>query len=138
MKDHYVRPGAHHLGCATAPRSCHGVFIDSFFLERISNEWDFHGNAMANDKKLIWRHCVTESDWAFASQKKGYSKNRSVYKSAMVWLCIACTASIIGTLIEIFLQRARHARENLISDGWMTWERISQKLIVWRYVLRGS
>ena len=28
--------------------------------------------------------------------------------------------------------------KNVISDGWVTWERISQKLIFWRHVLRGS
>ena len=71
MKDHYVWPGAHHLDRATAPPSCHGVFIDSFFLERISDEWDFRGSAMANDKKLIWRHCVTESELPLFPKRKG-------------------------------------------------------------------
>ena len=48
-----VASGADEFEHATPLYFCHGVFIDRFFLDRISQEWDSRGSAMSNHKKLI-------------------------------------------------------------------------------------
>ena len=49
----------------------------------------------------------------------------------------------LGTRLKALLSKPLGSKilsspTNVISDGWVTWERISQKLISWRHVLRDS
>ena len=89
--------GAHHLGCATNPHSCHAVFIDWFIFGSnfpwMRLLWERHDQSLETNLTPL-RHWAGT---AFLSQKKRCSKNRPVCKNGLTWAQYgSCMLLLIG------------------------------------------